>query len=433
MPSTPLRSRWRRAWHALALLLLTAALAAWPTARAATVTISCGANAAEIEHCMRHAEAWAKQSGHTVRNYSQPGSATAALAVYRQLFAAKSSDIDIIRVDVIWPGILKDHLIDLKPYSKGVEAEHFPAIVSNSTVGGRLVAMPWYTDTGLLYYRTDLLKKYQRLVPGTWAELAATAALVQAGERAAGQRDFQGFVFQAKSSESLTCNALEWIASFGGGRVLDERGEITINNPAAAKALATAASWIGTISSAGVLNYAEEDARGVFQNGQALFMRNWPYAWSLAESPDSPVRGMVGVAPLPMGSGDGARHAGTLGGWQLAVSRYSKAPAVAADLVLYMTSAAVQKSRAIGAGFNPTRPALYQDAQVAAANPFMASLLQTFEESVARPSGLSGLKYPALSLALTNTAHDVLAGKISAEAGVRKLEGQLKLVRRDAW
>jgi trehalose/maltose transport system substrate-binding protein len=410
------------------LLLLGAA-----AAQAATITIACGASAPEIAHCMQHAQAWARRTGHTVRNYTQPSSATAALAVYRQLFAAKSSDIDIIRVDIIWPGILKDHLVDLRPYSQGAEAAHFPAIVANNTVGGKLLGMPWYTDTGLLYYRSDLLRKYKRPPPTTWAELAATAALVQAGERAAGQRDFQGFVFQAKSSESLTCNAIEWIASFGGGRLVDEQGAITINNPQAARALATAASWVGSIASVGVLNYAEEDARGVFQNGQALFMRNWPYAWSLAQNPDSPVRGKVGVSALPRGDGEGARHAGTLGGWQLAVSRYSQNPAVAADLVLHMTSAAVQKDRAIRGSFNPTRPALYKDPEVIAANGFMASLLTTFEESVARPSALAGLKYPSVSLALSNATHDVLARKISAEAAVRKLEGQLKLVRREQW
>ena len=415
------------------LMAATALALGAATASAATITIACGASAPEIEHCMKHAEAWAKKTGHTVRNYTQPASATAALAVYRQLFAAKSGDIDIIRVDVIWPGILKDHLLDLKPYSLGQEAEHFPAIVANNTIGGRLLGMPWYTDTGLLYYRTDLLARYKRPPPTTWADLAATAAIVQAGERAAGQKDFQGFVFQAKSGESLTCNAVEWIASFGGGRLVDERGDITVNNPQAVRALATAAQWVGSISSVGVLNYAEEDARGVFQNGQALFMRNWPYAWSLLESPDSVVRGKVGVSPLPKGDGPGARHAGTLGGWQLAVSKYSKHPEVAADLVMHMASAAVQKDRAIRGSFNPTRPALYKDPEVIAANSFMASLLGTFEESVARPSGQAGLKYPSVSLALSNAAHDVLGRKATPEAAVRKLEGQLKLVRRERW
>jgi trehalose/maltose transport system substrate-binding protein len=427
----PLRARRRAVLPGLLLALC--GLLAGPAAQAATITIACGANGAEIESCMKHAEAWARQTGHTVRNYSQPGSATAALAVYRQLFAAKSSDIDIIRVDIIWPGILRDHLLDLKPYSQGQEAEHFPAIVANNTVNGKLLGMPWYTDAGLLFYRTDLLKKYQRQPPTTWAEMTATAALVQAGERAAGARDFQGFVFQAKSSESLTCNAVEWIASFGGGRLVNEQGEITVNNAQAARALATAAQWVGSISPVGVLNYAEEDARGVFQNGKALFMRNWPYAWALAESADSPVRGKVGVSPLPRGEGEGARHAGTLGGWQLSVSRYSKAPDAAASLVMYMTSAAIQKDRAVRFSFNPTRPALYQDADVVQANPFMASLLPTFENAVARPSGIAGLKYPAVSLALTDAAHDVLARKASPEAALRKLEGQLKLVRRERW
>ena len=419
---------------ALQRLLTAAALVAGAaTASAATITIACGASAPEIEHCMKHAEAWAKKTGHTVRNYTQPASATAALAVYRQLFAAKSGDIDIIRVDVIWPGILKDHLIDLKPYSKGSESEHFPAIVANNTVGGRLLGIPWFTDAGLLYYRTDLLQKYKRPAPTTWAELAATAAIVQAGERAAGQKDFQGFVFQAKSGESLTCNAVEWIASFGGGTLVDDKGEITINNPQAVRALATAAQWVGSIASVGVLNYAEEDARGVFQNGQALFMRNWPYAKSLLDSPDSVVRGKVGVSALPMGDGPGARHAGTLGGWQLSVSKYSRHPEVAADLVLHMASAEVQKVRAMRGSFNPTRPALYKDPEVIAANPFMSSLLDTFENAVARPSGQAGLKYPSVSLALSNAAHDVLGRKATPEAAVRKLEGQLKLVRRERW
>jgi trehalose/maltose transport system substrate-binding protein len=93
----------------------------------------------------------------------------------------------------------------------------------------------------------------------------------------------------------------------------------------------------------------------------------------------------------------------------------------------------VQKQRAIGGSFNPTLPALYRDAEVVAANPFMGTLLSTFEESVARPSAVTGLKYPSVSLALTNAAHDVLAHKTTPEAAVRRLEGKLKLVRRERW
>ena len=414
------------------LVTLGLALGVQP-ASAATLTIACGSGGTDLKFCKLHADAWARQTGHSVRTYSPPNSATEALALYRQLFAAKSGDIDVIMVDIIWPGILKDHLLDLKPYSGGAEAEHFKAIVDNNTVNGRLVGMPWYTDTGMLYFRKDLLAKYGLQPPQTWAELAAAANKVQAGERAAGVRDFQGFVFQAKAAETLTCNALEWVASFGGGQLVNAQGEITINNPAAARALDTVASFMGSISPIGVLNYAEEDARGVFQNGKALFMRNWPYAWALAQQDDSLIKGKVGVSRLPRGDGDNARHAGTLGGWQLAVSKYSRHPEAAASLVLHMTSAAVQKERAIQGSFNPTRPALYQDPEVLASNPFMGSLLAMFEIAVARPSGLAGLKYPALSLSFWDAANSVLAGKASGEAAVRKLEGKLKLVRREQW
>ena len=139
--------------------------------------------------------------------------------------------------------------------------------------------------------------------------------------------------------------------------------------------------------------------------------------------------------PLPRGTGDPAttRHAGTLGGWQLAVSRYSRNPEAAASLVLHMTSAAVQKDRAIRGAFNPTRPALYQDPEVIAANEFMAGLIEMLSTAVARPSGLAGVKYPAVSLAFWDAAHEVLTKKTTGEAAVRKLEGKLKLIRRDQW
>src|SRR5690606_3132311 len=114
-----------------------------------------------------------------------------------------------------------------------------------------------------------------------------------------------GFVFQGKAYEGLTCNALEWIDSFGGGAIVDAGGQITVDNPRAVQALALAGSWVGDISPTGVMNYDEEAARGVFQTGGAVFMRNWPYAWALAQGDDSLVRGKVGVMPLPSGGAGG--------------------------------------------------------------------------------------------------------------------------------
>ncbi|MEY3613814.1 MAG: hypothetical protein RJB14_3536 [Pseudomonadota bacterium] len=398
------------------------------TAQAVEITITCGPSGSDVEFCLKHAQAWAAKTGHSIKNFSPPTSPTEKLALYRQLFAAKSGDIDVLQIDTAWPGILKDHLQDLKPFSKGLENQHFPAIVANNTVGGRLLAMPWYTDAGLLYYRKDLLAKYKLPVPTTWEELTLAAAKVQAGERAKGDNDFHGFVFQAKAYEGLTCNALEWVSGSGGGTVVDEQGQITVNNAQAAQALNRAARWIGTISPVGVLNYEEEEARGVFQNANALFMRNWPYAWSLLQKDDSLVKGKVGIAKLP-----GSPSAATLGGWHLGVSKYSKNAAIAADLVMHMTSAQVQKARAIGGSFNPTLPALYQDKDITTANDFMSSLADVFANSVARPTTATGLKYPQVSQSFYNAAHEVMSQRATGEEAVKKLESRLKQIRRKHW
>ncbi len=395
------------------------------------ITIVCGGSGSDIEACFNHAQAWAKKTGNTVKNFSPPTSATEKLALYRQLFAAKSTDLDVIQIDIIWPGIIKDHLIDLKKYSKGEEANHFPAIVANNTVEGKLLAMPWYTDAGLMYYRKDLLEKYHLKMPQTWDEFTTTAKTVQEGERKAGNADFQGYVFQAKAYEGLSCNALEWVSSMGGGTIVDGSGNVTINNPAAAKALDMAASWIGNITPGGVLNYEEEDARGVFQNGKALFMRNWPYAWSLMQKDDSPVKNKMGIAPLPHGN-DG-KSAATLGGWNLAVSKYSKNPDAAADLVMYMASPEVVKTRAIQNSFNPTSPALYKDKDIIAANDFMAQLNDVFTGAVPRPAPVTGLKYPEVSRLFWEAAHDVMSKKATGDEAVKKLEGKLNQVKRNKW
>jgi len=386
----------------------------------------------DFENCKKTTDEWAKKTGNTVKLFTIPNSTTDILALFRQMFAAKSTDLDVINVDVVWPGVLKDHLLDLSKYSKGVEKTHFPAIVANNTVDGKLLAMPWFTDAGLLFYRKDLLDKYGIKVPQTWEDMAAAAKKVQDGERAAGNADFQGFVFQAKAYEGLTCNAVEWLSSYNGGNIVDAQGNITVNNPGAVKALKTAASWIGSIAPQGVLNYAEEEARGVFQNGNAAFMRNWPYAWSLANGGDSKVKGKVGVMPLPMGGAAG-KNAATLGGWQLAVSKYSKNPEAAADLVMYMTSAEVQKERAIKASYNPTIPALYKDKAVLDANPFFGSLYDVFINAVPRPATATGLKYPEVSAAFWNATHDVLSGTATAEDSLAKLDGKLKQIKRGKW
>jgi trehalose/maltose transport system substrate-binding protein len=414
------------------LFLLAASLTITSISQAATVTIACGSSGNDINFCQKMANEWGAKNGHIVKHYSPPNNPTEALALYRQLFAAKSTDIDVIILDTVWPGVLKDHLVDMSKAAASQVGLHFPAIVANNTVDGKLLGLPWYTDAGLLYYRKDLLDKHKVAVPTTWDEFNTAAKTVLAAERKAGNNDLQGFVFQAKAYEGLSCNALEWVSSFGGGTVIDSSGKVTINNPAAAKALNMAASWIGDIAPKGVLNYAEEDARGVFQSGKAVFMRNWPYAWSLTQKGDSPIKGKVGITTLPK-NGAAGKPAATLGGWQLAVSKYSKASDAAVSLALHMSSAEVQKARAIEGSFNPTRPALYQDKDIAAQNPFMTSLGDVFSAAVARPATVTGLKYPEVSQAFWDATHDVLSKKSTGEEAVKKLEAKLNQIKRSKW
>jgi trehalose/maltose transport system substrate-binding protein len=412
----------------LAGALLTAALHGGPVA-AATLKIACAAVGQELELCKAGAEAWARRAGHEVQIVTPPNDASERLALYQQVLSAGSDRIDVFQLDIIWPGLLGLHLIDLKPYAKGAEAEHFPGIVQANTVGGRLVAMPWFTNAGLLFYRKDLLDKHGARVPETWDELAATAKRIQDAERTAGNARLWGYVWQGRAYEGLTCNALEWVASHGGGNIVDSEGRVTIQNPKAEEALRAAASWVGSISPRAVLNYAEEEARGVFQSGNAVFMRNWPYAWALAQAPDSAIRGKVGVTVLPKGGSEG-RHAATLGGESLAVSKYSRHAELAAEMVMYMTSAQVQKQRAIRGSFNPTLPALYKDAEVLQANPFMGELVDSFAAAVPRPATATGARYNQVSNRFWNATHEVLSGGAEPDDALGKLGRTLRRISR---
>lgn len=402
-------------------------------ASAATISIACDSvgNAAQI--CRDGAEAWAKKTGNTIKLVSVPTSGSERLALYQQLLSTESASIDVFMIDVVWPGILSGNFVDLTKPAAQVIGEHFPAVVGNNTVNGRLIAMPWFIDGGLLYYRKDLLEKYGATPPTTWEEMRATASRIQDSERKAGNTRMWGYVWQGKSYEGLTCNAIEWISSYRGGTIVDDSGKVTINNPGAITALKMAKSWIGTISPKGVLSYGEEEARGVFQSGNAVFMRNWPYAWAAANNNDSPVKNKVGIAPLPKGGPDGV-VASALGGQQLAVSRYSRNVDAAVDLVLYLTGRDEQKRRAIVGSYNPTIPSLYQDREILATNPFQGALYDVFANATARPSTVTLGKYNQVSAMFWNTVGSVIGDDNEPEVALKSLDAKLRrLSSRGKW
>jgi trehalose/maltose transport system substrate-binding protein len=340
--------------------------------------------------------------------------------------------VDVYQTDIVWAPQLADQFVDLTAAAKDVIGQHFPSVVASQTVDGKLVAMPMYTDAPAMFYRKDLLDKYGKQPPKTWKEMAETAKEIQDKERAAGQKDMWGFVFQGSAYEGLTCNALEWVASAGGGHIVETNGDITINNEKAAAALDMAKSWIGTISPQGALAYKEEEARGVWQTGNSVFMRNWPYAYALGNGADSAIKGKFSVAPLPAGA-DGEAPASTLGGWNVAVSKYSKSQDAAIELVKFLTSAETQKKRAVELSNMPTIAALYDDKDVAAAQPFMPQWKPIFETAVPRPSAATKVKYNEVSSKFWGAVHNTLSGSGTAAENLELLEVELTDLKGSGW
>jgi len=329
-------------------------------------------------------------------------------------------------IDVIWPGILAPFSVDLNAAMTSEPYQYFDRIVKNNMVEGSLVGIPWYTDAGLLYYRTDLLEKYNVSgPPATWADLETAAKTIQDGERASNP-DFQGFVFQGAAYEGLTCDALEWQVSNGGGTIIDDTGKVTVDNPQAIAAFDRAKGWIGTISPAGATDYDEEASRGVWQGGNAAFMRNWPYAYSLGQAADSLIKDKFDVTLVPKGDGEGATNADTLGGWQMMVSKYSKSPDAATEFAKYLTSKEVQKSAAIELSHLPTIPDLYDDPEVLAVNPFFAALKPVFlGGAVARPSTVTKDLYNEVSTDYFTTINQILVGNVETAAAISDLANKL--------
>jgi trehalose/maltose transport system substrate-binding protein len=382
-----------------------------------TVSISCSSLGIEMELCRDGAQAWAKQTGNEVKLVSTPADAQERLALYQSLLASKSDKVDVFQIDVVWPGILANQFLDLNQFIEPAKLDgYFQTLIANNTVDGKLIAVPWFVDAGMLYYRKDLLDKYGLKAPETWADLEQAAKKVMEGEKG-----IQGYVFQGKSYEGLVCNALEWIVSNGGGGLLDNAGKATFNNPQAIAALDRAKGWIGTIAPQGVLGYDEEQARGAFQSGKAVFMRNWPYAWALVNAPDSPIKDKVGVVPLPKGDGEHAVHTGTLGGQGLAVSKYSANPKEAVDLVLYLTGAEEEKRRAVKGAFNPSLKSVYNEPELKD-DPFFSTFSTILSSIATRPAAVTGKGYNQFSSQFVRAVHATLQGQSNASdnlSGIR--------------
>jgi trehalose/maltose transport system substrate-binding protein len=373
------------------------------------------------------------ETGIQVKLLPGPESAVEQLRLWEKLLGmgpeAMTVHPDVFGIDVIWPGILADALLDLKPYVAQDLSLYFPDLVANLTINGKLVGLPNKLDFGLLYYRTDLLEKYgYHAPPETWDELEQMAARIQAGERAEGKRDFWGYVWEGAVSEALTCNALEWQASEGGGHIIDGQ-QVSVNNANAIHAWERAARWVGSISPRGVTSYKEQDAMNLWLAGDAAFMRNWTAARIVSASPESAVRDRFGVALLPRGQ---AGRAEVFGGDGYAVSKLSAHPQEAYALVRFLCSRRQQALVATALSMPPTIPDLFSDQSVIKGNPHFDEMRQLATTGmVSRPSSVAGSRYAAISDAYSTAVHRVLKHEISANAAAADLQKEIAAILED--
>lgn len=350
----------------------------------------------------------------------------ARLQAMRQQFAAQSSDIDVYQIDIIWPGVIAEHAVDLSAAFGDKVKDFFPGIIEANTVDGALSGIPWFTDAGLLYFRNDMLEKYNLQPPTTWTELESAAKTIMDGENASNP-DFTGFVWQGKAYEGLTCNGLEWLVSQGGGTIIDTDRNVTVDNDKAIAAMDRATKWVNGISPEGVTTYTETETFNIWVAGNAAFARNWPYMYAGSQDSDA-IKGKVGFSPLPKGDDPEDKSAATIGGWSMMVSKYSGEQDAAIEFTKYLVSPELQLSYAIERTHMPTIPAVYDEPALATASDFIPKMKPIFEGAVGRPSAQTGDLYPELSTVFYQQLNAALSGAKSAADAAAQMKKDMEAV-----
>lgn len=366
-----------------------------------------------------------RESGIRVTHLPAPENSPDQLALTLDLLKKRVPTPDVYGIDVIWPAILNEYLMDLKPYFATELTSQDPEVVANYTVKSRLVAVPYHANTGALYYRVDLIQKYGfREPPRTWDELEKMAARIQQGERAKGAKDFWGFVWAGAASEGLTCDGLEWQVAEGGGRIVEPSGKVSVNNPNTIRAWERAARWVGSISPPSAVSYQEWDASNAFwTSGRAAFFRGWISDYFISHPVAYPFEEHSGLTSIPGGA---AARVGTLGGFGLAVSRTSVHQAQAIELIRFLLRKEADLEDVRAHSEPPRRPELYQ----------LPTMLKAYSRPtnfgghpgsgvVARPSTVTGERYGAVSKAYVQALHSVLTGEVKAGPAAAALEKEL--------
>lgn len=345
---------------------------------------------------------------------------------------AKVKNPDVFLMDIAWIGhfaasgwlyelndSIREDKYDLSHFWKNI-------LDSADTYNGKLVALPVYIDAGLLYYRKDLFKKYSvSKLPETWDEFIKISELIQSKEKE-NNKKFFAFVWQGSQYEGLICDFMEFATGKDGGIILDESGNIHVNTETNVKAVIFMRDLIHEYKFSPPNTYTdmkEEEVRRYFQSGNALFERNWPYAWQLHQKDDSPVKDKVGITKIPHFKG--ASSISTLGGWHIGISKYSDMKKEAWEFIKYVLSYKIQKRVALNLGWNPARKDVYKDKEILKKYPHFSSLSKVFENAKSRPQIPY---YTQISEVLQRYINAAISGKIEVKTALEKAEKEMNLI-----
>lgn len=375
-----------------------------------------------------------RQTGIQVKRLPRPDGSLNQLILARELLKKGDATLDVVSIDVIWSAILNPYLLDLTPYFGAEVSSLNPVLLASYSVGDKLVAIPNHAYISILYYRPNLLRRYgYSAPPKTWDELEKMATRIQAGERARGEKNFWGYMWQGGFNEDLTCSGLEWQTGEAGGRIIEDNKTISVNNPHVIQAWQRAARWVGSISPPGVTAYGLWDAQNAWGAGNAAFLRGWqsdfsvvargwPFLESRPQAPPSTVDNQFGMTSIPGGP---TGRASTLGGNGLAISQSSVHPKEALELIRFLRRRDAQLMSATEHSKPPEEVELF--ALPALLDPYPQFTQERLHGGgvVARPSVVAAEKYDEVSRAYIRAVRSVLMREKSAPLAAADLEKEL--------
>jgi len=333
----------------------------------------------------------------------------------------KNGAIDVIDADVTWPSIFVnagwvENLDELLPLEE--RSKYLDSAIDSATIDGKLYGLPYRIDSGMLYYRSDLLKKYGFDVPKTWDELIRISKYIMEKEN---NDELYGYAGSWYKFEGLTCNYLELLWS-DGGTLIDSQHNLT-SKDSATKALKTMYDMVYTekITPSTISDLKSGDLRKLFIEGKLIFMRDWPTGWRYIKNSDDEIRNNVGVSPLPYFKNYGKSH-GTYGGWLYMISKYSEHKKESMEFIKFLTSYEQEKKNTLIYNYLPSIKKLYYDKDILVNMPFLKQMNSYFNMARPRPRVYN---YDIISYIIQDEVYNSINNEVSPNESIEALYNRI--------